>query len=225
MTPQIQPDIVIATAGVTAAVLALGFAGARQSTPGVPSGVGALWEASIDIADRASQQLPAKVRERAAGTAITLFWFIALANWVHLIPGSPLRAPTSDINLTLALAVITMGIVHLTALQVRGLRGYLRHYLSPWWLAPFKLVEEVIKPFTLALRLFGMVFASALMILLIGEILPAPAAVVPHVLWTLFDVFVGAIQAYIFAVLTLLYFHALLPAPPTARAVASERGR
>jgi F-type H+-transporting ATPase subunit a len=127
------------------------------------------------------------------------------------VPGSPLPAPTSDINLTLALAAIAMAAVHLSAVQVRGLAGYLRHYLSPWWLAPFKLLEEAIKPLTLALRLFGMVFASALMIVLIGEILPAPVALLPHVLWTLFDVFVGVIQAFIFAVLTLLYFGALLP--------------
>lgn len=61
-----------------------------------------------------------------------------------------------------------------------------------------------------------MVFASALMVLLIAEILPAPVALVPHVLWTLFDVFVGAIQAFIFALLTILYFQAVLPSDATA---------
>jgi H+/Cl- antiporter ClcA len=69
---------------------------------------------------------------------------------------------------------------------------------------------------TLALRLFGMVFASALMLLLIGELLPPPMAVVPHTLWTLFDVFIGAIEAFIFALLTILYFTAVLPADPVA---------
>jgi F-type H+-transporting ATPase subunit a len=118
-----------------------------------------------------------------------------------------------------------MAIVHLTALQTRGLRDYLRHYLSPWWLAPVKLLEEFIKPVTLALRLFGMVFASALMVVLIGEILPAPAALVPHVLWTLFDVFVGAVQAFIFALLTILYFLAVLPPEEPARSSAASTRR
>jgi F-type H+-transporting ATPase subunit a len=55
------------------------------------------------------------------------------------------------------------------------------------------------------------VFASALMLLLIGELLPPPVAVVPHALWTLFDLFIGVIQAYVFAVLTVLYSHIALP--------------
>ena len=208
---QIQGDIAIATFVVAGVVLLLGFIGQRRPTTATPTGVRMLWEMSIDAADRASDRVPAQIRGRVIGLAVTLFWFVTVANWLHLIPGSPLPAPTSDINLTLALAAVAMGTVHWTAVRVRGVRGYMRHYLFPLWLAPLKLLEEAIKPLTLALRLFGMVFASAMMVVLIGELLPAPAAVVPHVLWTLFDVFVGVIQAFIFALLTLLYFQAVLP--------------
>src|SRR4051812_36333885 len=212
----IQADIAVATLVVAVIVLTLGLIARRHGTTTAPRGIPLLWEMSVDAADRAAGAVPASVRGRVTATAVTLFWFVAVANWLHLIPGSPLPAPTSDINLTLALAVTAMGVVHLTALQSRGVRGYLRHYLSPWWLAPVKLLEELVKPLTLALRLFGMVFASALMVLLIGEILPAPAAALPHVLWTLFDVFIGAIQAFIFALLTVLYFQAVLPSDPVA---------
>jgi len=152
----IQTDVAVATLVVAAAVLLLGLAGQRRAATSVPTGIRLLWEMSVDAADRTAQPVPAHVRGRVVGTTVTLFWFVAVANWLHLIPGSPLPAPTSDINLTLALAVIAMGTVHLTALQVRGVRSYLRHYLRPWWLAPFKLLEEVIKPLTLSLRLFGM---------------------------------------------------------------------
>jgi len=207
----IQADIAIATLVVAAVVLVFGLLARPGSTPATPRGIRLLWEMTIDAADRAAAGVPAGVRGRVTGTAVTLFWFVAVANWLHVIPGSSLPAPTSDINLTLALAFTAMGFVHLTALQVRGVRGYLRHYLSPWWLVPAKVLEEVIKPITLALRLFGMVFASALMVLLIGELLPPPMAVVPHVLWTVFDMFIGAIQAFIFALLTVLYFQAVLP--------------
>jgi F-type H+-transporting ATPase subunit a len=215
----IQTDIGIATLVAAAIVLVFGLLARGHRTTAAPTGIPLLWEMSVDAADRAAGSVPAKVRSRVTGTAVTLFWFVAVSNWLHLIPGSPLPAPTSDINLTLALAVTAMGVVHLTALQSRGPRGYLRHYLSPWWLAPVKILEELIKPLTLALRLFGMLFASALMVVLIGEILPAPAAVVPHVLWTLFDVFIGAIQAFIFALLTILYFQAVLPSDARPSAV------
>jgi F-type H+-transporting ATPase subunit a len=221
---QIQGDIALATLVVAAIVLAFGYVGQSRRRAPAPSSVRTLWEMSIDAADRGAEDVPAAVRGRVIGTAVTLFWFVAVANLLHLIPGSSLPAPTSDINLTLALAVTAMGTVHVTALQVRGPRGYLRHYLSPWWLAPFKVLEEAIKPLTLALRLFGMVFASALMVELIGEILPPPVAVVPHVLWTLFDVFVGVIQAFIFALLTLLYFQAVLPQSAVGDEVSAIAG-
>jgi F-type H+-transporting ATPase subunit a len=212
----VQADIAIATLAVAVIVLTLGLVARRHRTAAAPKGIPLLWEMSVEAADRAAGSVPAHVRGRVTGTAVTLFWFVAVANWLHLIPGSPLPAPTSDINLALALALTAMAVVHITALQARGPRAYLRHYLSPWWLAPAKLLEEVVKPLTLALRLFGMVFASALMVLLIGEILPAPIALVPHVLWTLFDVFVGVIQAFIFSLLTILYFQAVLPSDAVA---------
>jgi F-type H+-transporting ATPase subunit a len=78
-----------------------------------------------------------------------------------------------------------------------------------------KVLEELVKPLTLGLRLLGMAFASALMLLLIGELLPPHFAVLPPAMWTLFDLFIGVIQAYVFALLTVLYFHAALPAEAT----------
>lgn len=224
----VQTDIAIGTLVVAGLVLGFGLVARWRPRRVGCNVVTALWEMSIEAAERAAGTLPPQVRNRVTAAVVTLFWFVTLANWLHLVPGSPLPAPTSDINLTLALAVTAMGLVHLTALQVRGVRGYLRHYLSPWWLFPAKLLEELIKPATLALRLFGMVFASALMVVLIGEILPAPVALMPHVVWTLFDVFVGVIQAFIFALLTLLYFQAVLPAAvstPDERSALTERAR
>lgn len=165
----------------------------------------------MEVADRSVGRRPVWVRNRVAALAVTLFWFILAANWLHLVPGVGVRAPTADLNLTLALALIVIVAVHVTAVQTKGPRGYLRHYLHPWWAAPIKLMEEFLKPVTLGLRLFGMAFASGLMLLLIGELLPPHIAVVPHAMWTLFDLFLGVIQAYVFALLTVLYFHAALP--------------
>ena len=208
----VQADIVAGTAVAAALVLAAGFWARGRASRSKPGRVQVLWEISLQAADRAAGSAPAAMRPRIVAISVTIFWFVTAANWLHLVPGLSLPAPTSDINLTLALALVTMAVVHATVVQVRGWRGYLRHYLSPWWLFPVKLLDELIKPMTLALRLFGMVFASALMLLLIGELLPPPIAVVPHTLWTLFDVFIGAIQAFIFALLTILYFTAVLPA-------------
>jgi len=207
----IQPDVVLAS--VVAGVIVIAFAmyvRARASAqrPGVGQMV---WETALASADSLTAATDARYRKRATAVAVSLFWFILAANWLPLLPGSPLPAPTSNINLTLALGLVVITVVHVTAVQARGLRGYLRHYLSPVWLVPIRLLEELLKPLTLALRLFGVLFASALMTMLLVELLPAPVAILPHAVWNLFDVLMGVVQAFIFALLTVLYFDAALP--------------
>jgi F-type H+-transporting ATPase subunit a len=72
-------------------------------------------------------------------------------------------------------------------------------------MAPLTILEELIKPFTLALRLFGNIFAGGIMISLIG-LMPIYVRWLPSTMWQLFDMFIGLIQAFIFALLTILYF-------------------
>lgn len=210
--PALQWDTIFATACTGMILVAVAVWVATRESVRHPGTLQVIWEGSLAAVDRSVDCAPGWVRDRIAALALTLFWFIVVANWLHLIPGIGLRAPTADLNLTLALALIVIGTVHLTALQTRGIRGYLSHYLRPWWLAPVKMLEELLKPLTLGLRLFGMAFASTLMLLLIGELLPPHLAVLPHAMWTLFDLFIGFVQAYVFALLTVLYFHAALPA-------------
>lgn len=208
--------------GVTAAtVIAAATALRATASAKSPNRLQLSWEAVADTA-RGLTDVTAAYRERVVATAVTLFWFILAANWLPLLPGSPLAAPTANINLTIALAGIVIVLVHVTAWQARGARGYFRHYLSPIWLAPVRLLEELIKPITLALRLFGVVFASGLVVAMLGVLLPAPAALVPHAAWTLFELFMGIVQAFIFAILTILYFNSAVPATNAAAAQESE---
>jgi F-type H+-transporting ATPase subunit a len=85
-----------------------------------------------------------------------------------------------------------------------------------WWLLPLEILQDLLKPLTLALRLFGNIFAGGIMIALIGSLVSLTSyhipiggffAVILTVVWKLFDtLFLGAIQAFIFALLTVLYF-------------------
>jgi F-type H+-transporting ATPase subunit a len=212
----VQLDTAVSTA-VTCLVLlaAAGYLYVRISVAR-PGMLQVLVQTTVRAVERSVGPVAEWARRRVVAVAVTLFWFILVANWLQVIPGVSLSAPTSDINLTLALALVVIAAVHVTVAQARGWRGYFHHYLSPWWLAPLKLLQEVIKAVTLALRLFGVLFSSAIMLLLIDGMLPPAGAVVPHALWTLFDVFIGAVQAFIFALLTVLYFQAALPVAPSA---------
>ena len=139
------------------------------------------------------------------------------ANLLQIVPsGHPQKtfpAPTGDLNLTAALALVVVVVVHASAIRARGLRGYLRHYLDPIpWLLPMRILEELARPITLALRLFGNVFAGTVMVILIFELIPVAFAPAPLIAWKLFSVFVAVIQAFLFALLTVLYFQTAMPA-------------
>jgi F-type H+-transporting ATPase subunit a len=209
--------------GVTAAmVIAAAMTVRATASAQSPRALQLAWEGVAGVA-RSLTQVSAAYRDRVVATSVTLFWFILAANWLPLLPGSPLPAPTANVNLTVALAGIVIVLVHVTAWQARGARGYLKHYLSPLWLAPVRLLDELLKPVTLALRLFGVLFASGLVVAMLGVLLPPPVAVVPHAAWALFELFMGVVQALIFALLTVLYFNAAVPATAGERLQSSGR--
>ena len=87
-----------------------------------------------------------------------------------------------------------------------------RHlFRKPYVLVPLNILEEVMKPITLALRLFGNIFAGTIMVALIAA-MPAVILWPPEILWKLFDMFIGLIQAFIFGLLTVLYLSSVRPA-------------
>jgi F-type H+-transporting ATPase subunit a len=153
------------------------------------------------------------VHPYVAPLAISLFFFILFANWLELIPTRPnedaphlITAPTADTNLTYALAAVTIISVWVYGIRTQGAKGYFGHFLQPFpVLLPLNILEELVKPITLALRLFGNIFAGGIMLALIG-LIPLWAGWLPNIAWKAFDMFIGAIQAFIFALLTVLYF-------------------
>ncbi len=102
--------------------------------------------------------------------------------------------------------------MHSTGVRKKGFRGYYRHLAQPyWWLFPINLIEEIARPITLSLRLFGNIFSGVIMVSLIA-LFPAYILWAPNIIWKTFDLFIGLIQAFIFALLTVLYFGSVAPA-------------
>lgn len=148
--------------------------------------------------------------------AETLFVFILIANWLSIIPTGhhPEYAPppASDVNFTYALALFVILTMHIVGVRKNGLRGYYGHlFRKPYMLVPLNILEELMKPITLALRLFGNIFAGTIMVALLAA-LPAEILWAPQILWKLFDMFIGLIQAFIFGLLTVLYMSSIRPA-------------
>jgi F-type H+-transporting ATPase subunit a len=215
------------TTGVAAAiVLVLGFWARHQLTRDVenhvPSKLQILWEGVINEVQVQVEDNLGKANRTVVMIAVAEFFFILIANWLEMIPSEPnqhfhlLPAPTSDTNLTYAMAVMVMIGVWSYGIRQKGVKGYFSHFLQPYpFLLPLNVIEEVTKPISLALRLFGNIFAGGILLALIASMTAWTVGVIPvggvlsvlfAIMWKLFDMAIGLIQAFIFALLTVLYF-------------------
>jgi F-type H+-transporting ATPase subunit a len=200
-------DTIWSTALAAAIVLGLGLLLRARITSGVPSRLQLTWEG---VVEQVRSQVEAQIGPTApfvVPLAIALFMFILIANWIELVPTmDKFPSPTADVNVTFALALSVIVWMHITSIRRKGLKGYFKHFAQPYaLLIPINIIEEIAKPITLALRLFGNIFSGSIMIILIG-LFPALIVPWPTAAWKLFDMFIGVIQAFIFALLTILYF-------------------
>lgn len=136
----------------------------------------------------------------------TLFIFIIVCNYSGLIPGAGLlkgfKAPTSSLSVTAGLALCTFVATHFLGVKENGLGGYGKHFLRPaFFMLPFLLIEEIVRPLSLSLRLFGNIFGEESVTEQLYAILPIGAPLIMMVLSLLFC----AIQAIVFTMLTAIY--------------------
>ncbi|SDZ45691.1 F-type H+-transporting ATPase subunit a [Evansella caseinilytica] len=121
------------------------------------------------------------------------------------------KSPTSDPVLTISLALFVIVLTHIYGIKLKGIKEYGKDYFRPVpFLFPFKIIEDFSNTLTLGMRLFGNVYAKeVLMVMLVGlgrsSITWGIFAFMPMILWQAFGTFIGALQAYIFCILTMVY--------------------
>lgn len=114
-----------------------------------------------------------------------------------------LRPPTKDINVTAAMAIMSITLVIFAGIRYKKFSGWIKSFFEPMVIMfPFKILEYIIKPLSLCLRLFGNILAAFIIMHLVYATMPA---LVPAALSIYFDLFDGLLQAYIFVFLTSLY--------------------
>ncbi|CAE6761825.1 F0F1 ATP synthase subunit A [Paraburkholderia domus] len=130
----------------------------------------------------------------------TLFIFVLIANWSALVPG--VTPPTAHIETDAALALIVLGATVFYGIRTRGTAGYLAAFAEPSWIMiPLNVVEQITRTFSLVVRLFGNVMSG---VFVIGIVLSLAGLLVPIPLMAL-DLLTGAVQAYIFSVLAMVF--------------------
>ena len=130
----------------------------------------------------------------------TLFLFIAVSNALAIVPG--FAPPTGSLSTTTALALCVLIAVPLYGIAERGLGGYLKSYVQPTlFMLPFNVIGEVSRTVALAVRLYGNVMSGTVIAAILLSIVPFFFPIVMQMLGLL----TGLIQAYIFAVLAMVY--------------------
>jgi F-type H+-transporting ATPase subunit a len=130
----------------------------------------------------------------------TLFLFILAANWCALVPG--IEPPTARLETDVALGLIVFGAIVYFGIRVRGIGGYLKTFAEPTIImAPLNVVETFTRTFSLIVRLFGNVMSG---VFVVGIVLSLAGLLVPIPLMAL-DLLTGAVQAYIFTVLAMVF--------------------
>jgi len=130
----------------------------------------------------------------------TLFLFIAVSNLLAIVPGYV--APTGSLSTTAALAICVFVAVPLYGIRSRGFKGYLVQYVQPnVIMLPFNVMGELSRTLALAVRLFGNIMSGTKIVAILLAIVPLFFPIIMHALGLL----TGLIQAYIFAVLAMVY--------------------
>jgi F-type H+-transporting ATPase subunit a len=184
-------DTIWTTALAAVVVLGLGFYMRRRVTAGVPNKVQVFWELVVGgVGDQVESSLGPKYR-RIVPLGVAIFVVVLAADWVEVLPGlyhnsDYANSPSADVNLTYALGILVFVLTNVAGMRAKGVGRWAKDFVSP-----LHIIEHVTRPLTLALRLFGNIFAGGIMI---------------AVIWKLFDMFIGVIQAFIFTLLTILYY-------------------
>jgi F-type H+-transporting ATPase subunit a len=211
----LNSDTIISTLVASVILVIVGFVVRAKVTSGPPNGIQLFFETVIGfLREQIESLIGMRIAPFVLPLSVTLFFFILVANWLSVLPLTVggrelLPPPASDVNFVYPLALLVFFWRHAAGARVHHgvgrqilhtLKGH-RAVLFPMW-----ILEEVSGLMSHSLRLFGNVLAGAIMLEVIAAILPVEVNWALNGAWKLFDLFIGAIQAFIFALLTIIYF-------------------
>jgi F-type H+-transporting ATPase subunit a len=240
----INVDSVLISLALSALFLIVFISTARRATAGVPGKFQAGVEMVVGFVDGLVRETFHGRSKLIAPLAITIFCLVFLMNFMDMIPvdwlpaaamaaGVPyLRAvPTADLNVTLGLSLMVFLLIQVFGIRHKGLGTFVKEaFTAPFHaegtvmkilLAPanllLRIIEELVRPLSLTLRLFGNMYAGELIFILIALMtlnasvasgmtwVMAPLQFVSGFVWTAFHILVITLQAFIFMMLTIVY--------------------
>lgn len=220
-------------------ILAFLYFGARKVTTGVPGKLQNFAELMLSFADSQVKDCFHGKNDVIGPLALTIFVWVFFMNFLDIIPVDflPVAAksvgvhylkvvPTNDLNMTFALSISVFLLIIIYSLKIKGPKAFLKELtfqpFNHWIFIPFNLLLELVgliaKPISLALRLFGNLYAGELIFILIalltlnaagsslvGTATLGVAQFLLALAWSIFHILVITLQAFIFMVLTIVY--------------------
>jgi F-type H+-transporting ATPase subunit a len=193
----------------------------------LPFGLQHAFEMAYEFFENMATEVIGVKGKKYVPLVVTFFLFIIFSNWLSLIPGVGsiglylsehgetifvpfFRGGNADLNTTLALAIISVAAAQFYGVKSKGIKKHLHHFKNP-----IEIVTEFSKIFSFGFRLFGNIFAGEVLLLASASIfvllsgnnssfLGIPGGLIQAPFY-MFEVFVGFIQAFIFAVLTMIF--------------------
>jgi len=208
-SPSITGSIIMSWIVMAVVIIPLTIAARRLKE--IPSGAQNVLEFAIEGLTSFAMGIGGPGAKRFITFFLACFLFIAVSNWSGLIPGvgrvHEFRAPTSDVNVTVGLALVAFVYFHYQGVRALGIGGYLGKFFTlkggpiGLFVGVLEFFLEIVKPITLAMRLFGNIYGGELALTVMTTI---TLAYIPVALYGL-ELFVGLMQGTIFSVLVLVF--------------------
>jgi F-type H+-transporting ATPase subunit a len=214
-------SIILTTTIAALLVFTIAYFTTRNLTEGTPKKWQNFMEWILDfVRDIISSSMGQNNNLFILSTGISLLMYLFIANLLGVPfsiitseehPVSWWRSPTADAHVTMTLAIMIIAYTHFIDIRLHGFKHYTLSFFKPFKaLFAINILEQFATTLTLGLRLFGNIYAGEVMLALLAGaatqgFAAASLAVLPMLIWQAFCVFIGAIQAYIFVTLTMVY--------------------
>ena len=159
-----------------------------------------LLESAISTGQNFFEDVMGKENRKYIPYLLTVLIYIGISNIIGLFG---LKPPTKDLNVTAAIAIMSMILIEYSGIHKNGVKHWVKHFAEPVpFVAPIMILEIVIRPLSLCMRLFGNMLAGFVVMELLKAVVPL---IVPIPVSFYFDIFDGLLQAYVFVFLTSLF--------------------
>lgn len=194
--------VIIMTWAVFGFLLVFGFLAAknRRIIPGPVQVIGELF--INQLYGLTEDAMDKELGRKYSPLICALFLFLLASNWCGLFPF--MEEPTKDLNTPLSMGLMGFVIAHYAGIRAKGFKGYIKEYFEPmFFMMPLNLIGELAKVVSISFRLFGNIMGGSIIILVVSHLIYS--ILLPPFLNAFFGIFIGAIQAFVFTMLTIVY--------------------